>query len=265
MVPPQFADKTVHTFTSPHEQRVAVSAPAEATPAACLDARLERQRRTIGAGHSVSSRGTLKAGVRRLESAEVNADLLGQKVWSQLLAGTDDERPWLLEISALRPEPGIVQSIVGTLRDTATFKPVAGVPEHGKRWFCSSICFELPADFTTEWATWLEGEAGSLKLFLDRPCPPPQESFYSDPPLSQLERRESRIDCDFGRIPMIVQTVEVHGAAGPSEKVHLSATLPLPARPALSVVGVGDRVQHGAIDQAFRALLISVKVAKRRG
>jgi hypothetical protein len=264
-VPPRLADKTVHTFTNAREQRVAASAPAEATPAACVDARLERQRRTIGAGHSVLSRGTLKAGERRLESAEVSADLLGKKVWSRLLAGAGDEGPWLLEISALQPDPALVQNIVDTLRDTATFKPVAGAPERDKRWFCGSVCFELPADFTTEWATWLEGEAGTLKLFLDRPCAPPEEMFYSDPPLEPLERNESRIDSAFGRIAMTVQAVKVHGATGPSEKVHLSATLPLPDRPALSAVGVGDRAQHGALDRAFRTLLTSVKVAKRRG
>jgi len=264
-VPPKLADKTVHTMTCPREQRVVVSAPAEATAAACVDARLERQRSTLGAGLTVLNRGKLKAGARQLESAEISADLLGQKVWSHLLADMGTEGPWLLQISALQPDPALVQSVLATLRDTATYQPIAGVPEQDKRWFCSSICFELPPDFTREWSTWLEGEAGTLKLFLDRPSPPPEEMFYSEPPLEQLELRESRIDSAFGRIAMTVQAVKVHGATGPIEKVHLSATLPLPERPALSVTGVADRARHGDIDRAFRALLTSVKVAKRRG
>lgn len=266
-VPDGFVDKSVYTATDATRRVLVRPCPGDCSAeSACVDAVIDRLQQTLGSDVTLSQRGAVRVGEQSLACAELEARVMGQDQWLQLLSGRTAQCAWLMQISAPKADHALVQDVLDTLRDTASVELASVAPQGAaRRFFAGSICFELPTTFASPWAAGFETEGGVLSVQVDGQCPPPEEVFYSAPPLEQLEQLRSKLDTPLGAVWIAEQTVRTHTPQGSNKKVHLAATLGLPERAALFCVAAGDLGQRLKLDTALRHLLNSVRIAKRHG
>jgi hypothetical protein len=266
-VPDGFVDRSVYNATDGARRVIVRPCAADcATESACVDAVVARLRQTLGPDLKLLERGELRVGGRLLASADLEASVMGQAQWLRLFSGSNAQGVWFMQLSAPKADATLLQTILQSLRDTAGLEPSAAPAGGATRcWFAGSICCDLPARFTASKSATFESEGGSLNVELGEPGAPPEDVFYSAPPLEELDQLQSKLQTPYGPAWLTERTVKAYTPQGANEMVHLSATLPLPRRPELSCVATGKRTQRQNLDAALRHLLNSVRIAKQHG